>query len=307
MAYSLGGLTAYTHQNADQLVAKAIFGGKTIGMLKHQAGIKSAEKINLLAVTPYFQAGGSCTFSASGATEITQRTITIGRVRVNLSWCEKDLEAYYTQKKLAAGSTYDSMAYAEDITNEVLAQVENLMETAIWQGDTNSGNPNLSRFDGALKIIDAASGVVDATTQADITTSTVRGIFENIYSLVPAAIVNKPDLVAFCGWDTFRTLVTKLTTDNLYNYVFDANAKTGELMYPGSGLKVVAVNGLDGTDRIICGQLSNFYYGTDLENEEEKFDLFQYKDGSNEFRLVIEFKAGFQVAFPDQIVSYQNT
>lgn len=308
MAYSLGGLTAYTNENADQLIAKAVYSGKTISMIPNkQAGIKSAEKINLLAVTPVFQEGGTCTFSASGATAITQRTITVGKYRVNLSWCEKDLEAYYTQKKLAAGSTYDSMAYAEELTNEVLAQVENKMELVAWMGDTGSGDAYLTLTDGFVKIIDAATGVIDATTQADVTTSTVRGIFEDVYSLLPSAIVDKEDVVAFCGWDTFRTLVTKLTTDNLYHYSFDANAKQGELYYPGSTLKVVAVHGLDGTDRIFATRLSNMVYGTDMLNEDEKFELFQYKDGSNEFRLVMEWKAGFQVAFPDQIVSYQNT
>ena len=308
MAYSLGGLTAYTNENADQLIAKAIYGGKTISMIPNkQAGIKSAEKINLLAVTPVFQVGGSCTFNASGATAITQRTITVGKYRVNLSWCEKDLEAYYTQKKLAAGSSYDSMAYAKEITDEVLAQINNKMELVAWQGDVDSVDAYLTLSDGFIKIIDAASGVIDATAQADITTSTVRGIFENIYTLLPPAIVNKEDVVAFCGWDTFRTLITKLTTDNLYHYAFDANSKQGELYYPGSTLKVVAVNGLDGTDRIFAGQLSNFFYGTDLLNEEERFELFQYKDGSNEFRLVAEWKAGFQIAFPDQIVSYANS
>ena len=43
------------------------------------------------------------------------------------------------------------------------------------------------------------------------------------------------------------------------------------------------------------------FYGTDLENGEELFDIWYSKD-NREFRLAIEFTAGVQVAFQDEIV-----
>ena len=49
----------------------------------------------------------------------------------------------------------------------------------------------------------------------------------------------------------------------------------------------------------------NMFLGTDLENEEEKFDLFYAKE-ADEIRFVSEFKYGVQVAFLDQIVSSRN-
>ena len=59
---------------------------------------------------------------------------------------------------------------------------------------------------------------------------------------------------------------------------------------------------LNGTKKIVAGDLKgNFFYGTDLEGDQEVFDLWYSKD-NQEFRLAIKFNAGVQVAFPDQVV-----
>ena len=75
-------------------------------------------------------------------------------------------------------------------------------------------------------------------------------------------------------------------------------------MLPGTNIRVIGVNGLNDTasyDYAIAGSLSNMFYGTDLENGEELFDIWYSKD-NREFRLAIEFTAGVQVAFQDEIV-----
>jgi hypothetical protein len=43
------------------------------------------------------------------------------------------------------------------------------------------------------------------------------------------------------------------------------------------------------------------FYGTDLAGDEEVYKLW-YSEDNREFRLVIEFIGGVQVAYPDQIV-----
>jgi hypothetical protein len=58
---------------------------------------------------------------------------------------------------------------------------------------------------------------------------------------------------------------------------------------------------LDNTGKVVAGSLSNFFYGCDMMNDEEKFELW-YSQDFREYRLAIEFNAGVQVAFPDEVV-----
>ena len=77
MALDLSGLSAYTKENSTELISASVLKGNTINRISVQAGIKSAEKINLIAIDNTFQAG-ACGFSASGNVDLTQRTIVEG-------------------------------------------------------------------------------------------------------------------------------------------------------------------------------------------------------------------------------------
>jgi hypothetical protein len=50
-------------------------------------------------------------------------------------------------------------------------------------------------------------------------------------------------------------------------------------------------------------RLSNMFLGTDLLNEEEKFEIFYAKE-ADQVRFVSEFKMGVNIAFPDEAVKF---
>ena len=51
--------------------------------------------------------------------------------------------------------------------------------------------------------------------------------------------------------------------------------------------------------------MQNLYIGTDLLNEQDRFELFYAKE-ADEMRFVVEFKFGVQVAFPDEVVFWKK-
>ncbi len=65
--------------------------------------------------------------------------------------CPKTLEAKWMQTQIMPGSP-TMVPFEEQIGAEKAAVIAQTLETAMWQGDTASGNPNLSRFDGFNKI-----------------------------------------------------------------------------------------------------------------------------------------------------------
>jgi hypothetical protein len=314
MSFSVGTLAAYTKENEQLLVASSVLGSKTASLIKEQGnvmvGVKSAETINIMDTDAIFQDGSSCGFNASGLTSFTQRTVTVGKIKVNEALCLKDLEAKYLQKALPAGSMYDSMIYAEEYSKRKTEKISSQLEKALWQGNTGSVDVNLNKFTGLISLITAAgASVVNANSVAfhgvvetAITDTNVVSIFDDIYKAIPAQVVDKDDMVIFCGMDTFRTYTVKLKSSNLFHYKYD-EAANGQFFLPGTNVRVIAVQGLNGTNDIIAARISNFFIGTDLLNEEERFEIFYAKE-ADQVRFVSEFKMGINFAFPDEIVKF---
>lgn len=314
MAFNVSALADYTEQNEALLVTSSVLGAKTASLIKSagnvMVGVKSSETINIMDTDAVFQSGGSCGFNASGSTSFTQRTVTVGKIKVNEALCPKDLEAKYLQKALPTGSMYDSIPFEQEFSEKKAKRIASQLEIALWQGNTSSGNVNLNKFTGINALVDAASGVVDANTStyvsgaplSSITAANVVSIFDGVYKAIPAQIVSEDDVVIFCGMDTFRTYTIALKNANLFHYQINEKADN-EFILPGTTIKVVAVQGLNGTNRIYAMRLSNLFLGTDLLNEEEKFEIFYAKE-ADQVRFVSEFKMGVNFAFPDEITKF---
>ena len=304
MAFSLGTLTAYTDQERLPLITKAVFSARTASLFTKQVGIKSAAALNLMDTDAALAAGTACGWTASGTTTFSQRNITVAPMKVQEALCPRSLEQYWMQSQLTQGSTYDGVPFEQAFAEQKALRIAEALENAIWSGST--------LVTGLLTILNAASGsTVSGNTAAvsastGITTGNAISIFDNIYTRIPQAILTRNDLVIFCGWDTFRTLIgaLKSTASVLYNQVDLQGLADGDIIYPGTNVRVVAVPGLLGYNRMVCSYLGNFFYGTDLLSDEENFSLW-YSQDNDEVRFQAAFKVGVQVAYPDLVVDWK--
>jgi hypothetical protein len=322
-ALNVTGLTDYVKENEDILLTKSLFGGKTIDLITSEGnlmlGVKSTEKIAILATDAIFQDGTGCTRTASGSTSLTQRQITVGTVAVVEDICVADLEKKYMANKLARGANNNKLPFEQEYSNLKADTVAKQLEIAVWQGDTDSVDANLKRFDGLIKIIDAASGVVAANSSTyiasgapisaatGITLSNVKAIVNAMWLALPADVTGQDDIRIFCGWDTFNKFINAFTDQNLFNFApagSEVSAANGVVIIPGTNYKLTAVHGLDGTNRLFAMRMSNLVFGTDLESDYEDFTMMedQFKDY---LRFKMRFRAGVQVGFPDEIVSFE--
>lgn len=307
MSFTVSSLAAYTNEQSTDLLVKALFSNKTAATLyaanQVQVGVKSSASLNILASTVYFQADG-CGYNPSGVTTFSQRNITVGAVKVEETLCPKTLEAKWMQTQIMPGSP-TALPFEEQIGGEKASVIAQTLEVAMWTGDTGSGNPNLSRFDGFNKIIAAASPVLGNATPTTFTTVTnanIDDIIDQIYANIPGAVASKLDLVCFLGVDAYKLMLVNLKNANLFHYVADAAAEM-EMVYPGTNMRLIAVGGLNGTNKLVAGALSNFHLGTDLAHEEEDVKLW-YSQDNDEVRVRFTFKYGVQVAFPSEIVYF---
>jgi hypothetical protein len=199
-------------------------------------------------------------------------------------------------------------AYAE----QKVKSIQKSLETAVWQG-TGSG----SSITGFAQIFaDAATAApttacIDLNDAAygwstDLTFATLQSTASNAIKLLntfetylPADIKGYDDVVIFCGIDVFTAIKQGLVAQNYFNISYLNGVENYELTLPGSNIKLIGVNGLNTQYDLYAGRLAHFIFGTDLLNEEERFEIFYAKE-ADEVRFVCEFKAGVQIAFPDQ-------
>jgi len=306
MAFTFAGLTSYTDQERLPLITKAVFSARSAALFTKQVGIKFAAALNLMDTDAVLQSGDTCGYTTSGTTAFTQRNITVGRMKVQETLCPRSLEQYWMQTQLTAGSTYDGVPFEQAFSEQKALRIAEALENAIWQGN--------AYFSGINQLLNAASGsTISGNTGAvsasvGITTNNVIAIFDGIYNQIPQAILTRTDLVIFCGWNNFRTLIGafKASTGVMYNQVDLAGLADGDIIYPGTNVRVIAVPGLTNTNRIVATYLGNLFYGTDLLSDEEQFSIWFSKD-NDEVRFQAAFKAGVQFAYPDQIVDFRLT
>lgn len=289
-------LAAYVEQRRLPLIAEAVLKARSASLFNLQTDIKTSAALNLLETTVAFGDGLTCGWNEAGSQTLSQRILETGNIKINMAYCDKEMLKYWTQYQVRVAAGQKDLPFEEDFVNAVIANVKAAIETAIWQGDKSSLNVNLNKFDGLIKIIEAAAGVNNVTYAPG---ATVKSIVANVLTAIPTAVYQKNDVVIMMGTDMYRKYVNELVAENLFHY--NPGTPIDEVVIPGTNVKVIGLAGLDNTGKVVAGSLSNFFYGTDMVNDEEKFELW-YSQDFREFRLAIEFNAGVQIAYPSEIV-----
>lgn len=296
MSVNVSSLTSYVDEQRLPLIRKAVLAPKSAELFNLQTAVKSKAALNILTTAVTFGDGGSCGWDQAGTSTLSQREIEVGHVKVNMSFCDRTLLDYWTgyEVKVAAGK--ENLPFEEAFVADIIAHVNAEVEKAIWQGDKKNGTGNLDIFNGILTILADEDDVI---TIDPVEGENIAKAVYSAYANIPLEVLHTASVV--CGEDTFRAYIGELNVANLYHY--DPKVDEGmSITIPGTSTKIYGVPGLNGTGKIVAGDLKgNFFYGTDLEGDQEVFDLWYSKD-NQEFRLAIKFNAGVQVAFPDQIV-----
>ena len=287
-------LPAYVEQQRLPLIAKSVLGAKTAALLTLQTGVKGPTAINLIATDVEFGDGKACGWSSKGSTSLTQRTINPAILKVNTEFCDGNLIGKWAQSQVRIAAGVQTIPFEEEFTEGIVNGVKAAIEKMIWQGDSANAGGKVE-FDGLLKILKGEANVVKVTEAAGTDAYTA---IKAVHAAIPAEAY-KEDTVIFVGADLFREYIQTLVEKNLYH--FNPNDAEGEYVLPGTAVRVIGVDGLNGTDKIVAGRLSEMFYGTDLEGDDEMFKLW-YSDDNQEFRFALRCAAGVNVAFPDHIV-----
>lgn len=289
-------LPSYVNSNRNQLLAKAVLGARTRRFVTLQTGVKKVAQLNLLNTSIVFRQA-SCDFEATSSQTLSARNITCGNFAVDIQWCDKRLLGKWAeyQVKIAADKTASDLPFEESFIADFIANINVEADKAYWQGDVTHGSGNLALNDGIITILSAISPSIEVN---EASTATKIAQVNAAVLAIPAAAKAQGVCRLFMAPEYYEAWMLELVAANLYHY----RPSDGEDEYTIPGTKVIAtsVPGLTGAKHIVGGNTENFFWGTDLENDEETLDLWYSKD-NRAFRGVVEFNLGAQVAFPDQV------
>ena len=313
MAFDVTGLSPFVNEQQFPLLTKALAGGRTAELMRKQLGVKGPTTVNIMDIDVNMaQAGATCSFDANGDVTFTQQTIDAKHVKINIEVCPKKLENYYLSSQLAPGAIQDSMPMEEVFSNYIVEKIQDEIEKIIWQGDgAGTSGTNLDMFDGILQ---QTAGFTDCNTAAynggtlssPLTVADMVEAIQRVYALSPSAAVAQNDFKIFCGLDKFRLMASGLldgsgltsTGGQLANYGSDFDPF--RLVYPGTNIEVIGVNGLTGLNGVYGASLNNLVLGLDLEEDSSNLEVWYSKDNRS-IRVACEFIMGTQVAYPDQV------
>ena len=300
MSLNVSNLPAYVEERHLPLLRKAVIEAKSASEFNLQTGIKGATALNLLATNVAFGDGSTCGWNEAGESTLSQRQIVPGAIKVNMSFCDKQLLKTWMNYEVKVAAGQKTLPFEEDFMNGVVEDIKAKLEKAIWQGDKSSLDANLNKFDGMIKILDAAT-VAKTVTYSE--GATIASIVNDVYAAIPSAAFSKGEVVLYMGSDSYRAYIQELIANGNLVITTGVNdvAMPESILIPGTNVRVYGVAGLDGTGRFYASYRDNFVYGTDMQGDEEKMEMW-YSQDNREYRLAVEFTAGVQAAFPDMVV-----
>lgn len=285
-------LPAYVQDNKDLLIKNfALVGGETRKRISVQTGIKKDEHINYLNLTPTFQSGVGCGFTAQGEATLTQRLIETARFKVNMEFCPDTLIGKYAEYQVSINASENESlpfeAYImEALTNEIVKKIE----TTIWGGVKGT-----DLIDGFLTLAKADSDVVDVVIEG---TSAYADILK-VYNAMSEYTLEQGGEI-YVAPAKFRAFMQEMVEKNYFHYN-PGNAEPGEFLLPGSNVKVVRTPGLAGKTEVVGTFAKNMYYGCDLENAAEDIKVW-YSDDDDLIKVAAKWNMGVQFAFPGEVV-----
>ena len=213
----------------------------------------------------------ACGFDPTGTTTQNLVTIDLCNKKINQQLCPYDLYDTYLSQYLSNANFQETVPFEEVILTDISNRVANEIEIQLWRNTTATGNTayNSQCFDGVLTLVTSGNGATGVVYTA-ATASNGLDVFTTYYQAIPENVLHRDDLVIYCSYSDYRALVASMRNSSYINlFSFDdASAASGQewsVMLPGTNVRVIPSQGLNGQNRVIGGAASYIMVGMNAE------------------------------------------
>ena len=288
MSFDIGAISGYVEQNSFELISKAVLETPLADYFNVRVGLKAGlNKIPIMNGDFFVQDGGSCSYTSSGDTTITQVDLNLKAAKVNQSYCPTTLRETFLSQSLAAGAYAgnESVPVEQLMAEYFVKKLNNYNENFLINGDGS--------YNGLENIITAANGATLYTgSTATWVLSGAVATAQAMYAALPDTAAMMDDLILICSPQQYRILQLAITQENYYHI-----APGGEIFIPGTNVKVVASLGCDNSEKFL-GSTSTLFLGTDLSSDFEQFRIWYSRD-NDDVRTSMKWAIGVAVSQPD--------
>lgn len=338
MSFDVTALGTHIDERAEEMKTVLKMGYPSAGLFDTLEGVAGGSTVKMPKLTQSIvESARTCATRAdNGTTAVAQYSITAYALEYTTEWCAETMRntfvnKYWTRNATDKTKDLQQTAFFSQIATNLQDEIMQRQEIGTWQsvktisvpqGYPAVGAAGFDEYDGILRTIDAASGVVDqqtvaGTTQTAITSANVIDTFTKHAQVMPVLLRQHPDTRTFCGWDVFYLLVQAYQNSNLYNYYpTTQQIEAGEITLP-NGLKVKALMGLNSSNapavanarmaqRIISTRWNtNIVEAVEAVNEMASPETW-YDKKDKKVYFEAPFTRGFAVVYGEEIVSYKN-
>lgn len=286
MAFNITDITGYVDENSFDLISKAVLETPLADYFNIRVGLKAGDnKIPIMNGDFFVQDGGSCGYTTSGDTTITQIDLNLKAAKVNQSYCPETLRTTFLSQSLAAGqfAGNESIPVEQLMAEYFVKKLNNYNENFLINGD--------GAYNGLTDIITVANGATQVTGQT-YTVSNAVSKAQELYSQLPDEVMMMDDLILILSPQQYRVMQLAITQENYYHI-----APGGELFVPGTSVRIVPSLGCTNAQKFM-GSTSTLYLGTDLSSDFEQFRVF-YSADNDEVRSLMKWAIGVAVTQPE--------
>lgn len=293
--FDVTGLTDYINANRDLLIAS--FGLSQEGTRSRVTtitGVKYKERLNYLEIEPELQDGSDCGFTPQdGGLALTERDVEVAPIKVDIEICPRTLRKKYANYliRMNAKAEGERLPFEAEVLNGVVDQINKKIEKLIWRGVKGSSDTDIKWINGWTSLF------IQEGTEVD---SVNGGLYNNLVAMYFALSneVIKRGAEIYLNPALFRQFLQEMVVKNYYHYAGPQDSAPNEFILPGTNVKVVSTEGLEGDYEIYATFPANLVYATDMEGDEEDIDLWYSKDDRT-WKLEALWVSGVQVYFPE--------
>jgi len=294
--------TTYEGKDALDFYSKALLDGSSKSTFRVIPGVKSKIKMPRYDAGEVIQDAG-CTWTPSGEGVLDQKDLEVCSKDIQLELCETTFENNFLGELLRPGSMNGEVAPAEFVDymlTQVGKQIQNDLEIAVWQGNTDSGTYPTEICDGLLKKFAADASVIDVAPASEgITLSNVISEMSAVYDLIPTTVLTNPELKLYVSdniWRLYQQAIANASSEAYY-----VGAKEPNFL----GIPLVRSEGMPATD-MVAAVSKNILLLTDLLSDEETVEVIPQAKitGTRTVRISGSFKFGVDYLISEEIVWY---
>lgn len=299
-------LPAYVQENRDLIIANFALSGDSRRYMGLMTGVKGKANLNVLTAEISLQDGKTCGFDPLDSLTIAPRTVEVAPIKVQGEICPQTLLGTWGEYlvRLNAQEIKRELPFEGYLVEAITNEIKKKIEAIIWVG---SKSPGSDPIDGILSQLDAAGNEIQTIDCCDEGCSaSAPNVFGGLLNI--AAAFDAPDdggLDIFLDPALFRSFSVQLMKANLYHFAPEAGFPD-TINLPGTDARVIKTAGLAQTGYAVASTRRNFVYATDMEGDEEVFDIWWSND-NRVFRYEVLWASGVGIVDPNYAKVYELT